>query len=272
MQDYEFGSGNGSGNGGNQPKIDWKAIFFNTSKGDNKLRIVSMAGKKTKVHWVTYHSSQKKVQVRCPSEGCPICIAGEKPKTNYILKVIDRATQTLRLFEFSKQIKEEIERLSAGLKKTKETANDSLSQYDINVEKGDKNANPLYHVNIIGKNKLETNKEKLLAESDAELIANDTLNIEELIRPWSIKRIREQIYGIDENGNPVVNKYNNGGANAEGAKTESPADTSFNYGENAKSENKAPYIQGVKQDPATGGLVATGAGLNTTDVDFLKEL
>jgi hypothetical protein len=257
MQDYEFGTGNNNSGGGNQPKIDWKAIFFNPSKGDNKLRIVSMAGKKTKVHWVTYHSSQKKVCVRCPSEGCPICIAGEKPKTNYILKVMDRATQTLRLFEFSKQIKEEIERLSAGLKKDKATANDSLSQYDINVEKGDKNANPLYHVNIIGKNKLETNKEKLLAESDAELIASDSLNIEELIKPWSIKRIREQIYGIDENGNPVQSKYNNGGA----ASSESAPDISFNYGDNVKAEA-----------PKATASVAAGNGLNPKDVDFLKEL
>jgi hypothetical protein len=257
MQDYEFGSGSGNSGGGNLPKIDWKAVFFNPSQGDNKLRIVSMAGKKTRVHWVTYHSSQKKVCVRCPSEGCPICIAGEKPKTNYILKVIDRATQTLRLFEFSKQIRDEIERLSVGLKKDKATASDSLSQYDINVEKGPKNANPLYHVNIIGKNKLETNKEKLLHESDTELIANDQLNVEELIKPWSIKRIREQVYGIDENGNAVVSKYAN--ANSDGTKTETEPDTSFNYGANVKAEPQKV-------------AVAAGSGLNPKDVDFLKEL
>jgi len=258
MQDYEFGSGNGkSSSGGNEPKIDWKAIFFTPSQGDNKLRIVSMAGKKTKVHWTLYHGGQKKVCVRCPSEGCPICIAGEKPKTNYILRVIDRATQTLRLFEFSKQIKDEIERLSIGLKKDKSTADDSLSQYDINVEKGPKNANPLYHVNIIGKNKLETNKEKLLHESDAELIEADSLIIEDLIKPWSIKRIREQIYGIDENGNPVQSKYNNNGGQQAGDTT--TADTSFNYGAN------------VAPEPQAVSAVAAG-GLNTTDTDFLKEL
>ncbi len=259
MQDYEFGSGSNNAGGANAPKIDWKAIFFNPVQGDNKLRIVSMAGKKTKVHWVMYHGTQKKVCVRCPSEGCPICIAGEKPKTNYILKVIDRATQTLRLYEFSKQIKDEIERLSVGLKKDKATASDSLSQYDVNVEKGAKNANPLYHVNIIGKNKMETTKEKLLHESDNDLMAADTLNVEELIKPWSIKRIREQIYGIDENGNPVVSKYNNAGGQAATAGAE--ADTSFNYGANA-----AP-----KQEPQKVGA-ATGAGINTKDVDFLNEL
>ena len=260
MQDYEFGTGNGNQGGNNNlPKIDWKAVFFNPSKGDNKLRIVSMAGKKTKVHWVTYHSSQKKVCVRCPSEGCPICIAGEKPKTNYILKVIDRATQTLRLFEFSKQIKEEIERLSAGLKKDKETANDSLSQYDINVEKGDKNANPLYHVNIIGKNKLETNKEKLLHESDIELIANDALVVDELIKPWSIKRIREQIYGVDENGNPVQSKYAKPGEGQQ----EQKADTSFDYGANVGESVTAAVASTAAK---------AGAGLNPKDVDFLNEL
>ena len=252
MQDYEFGSGNGN-NGGNQQKIDWKTIFFNPVQGDNKIRIVSMAGKKTKVHWTTFHSSDKKVCVRCPSEGCPICIAGEKPKTNYILKVIDRATQTLRLFEFSKQIKDEIERLSIGLKKDKATADDSLSQYDINIEKGPKNSNPLYHVNIIGKNKLETTKEKLLHESDNDLIAADSLNVEELIKPWSVKRIREQIYGIDENGQPVPNKYVKG--NGEGEKT---AEASSNSGTSTQTEAKTP--------------AAVGGGLNPKDIDFLKEL
>lgn len=255
MQDYEFGSGNTNSAGANVPKIDWKAVFFNPSQGDNKIRIVSMAGKKTRVHWTVYHGGQKKVCVRCPTEGCPICIAGEKAKTNYILKVIDRATQTLRLYEFSKQIKDEIERLSVGLKKEKATASDSLSQYDINVEKGPKNANPLYHVNIIGKNKLETNKEKLLHESDTELIANDTYNVEELIKPWSVKRIREQIYGIDENGAPVQSKYNNSGAPA----VEAEGNTGFNYGANVSEA----------QQKVTAGA---SAGINAKDVAFLQEL
>ena len=258
MQDYEFGSGNGNSGGSNLPKIDWKAIFFNPSQGDNKIRIVSMGGKKTKVHWTVYHGGDKKVCVRCPTEGCPICIAGEKPKTNYILKVIDRATQTLRLFEFSKQIKEEIERLSAGLKKDKATASDSLSQYDINIEKGPKNAMPLYHVNIIGKNKMETTKEKLINESDNDLVAADTLNIEELIKPWSVKRIREQIYGIDENGNAVENKY--APKNADGTKTDTEPDTSFNYGANAKPA------------PVKVGVAASNAGIDPTDTAFLNEL
>jgi hypothetical protein len=255
MQDYAFGSGNGDSSA-QTIKIDWKAVFFNPSQGDNKIRIVSMAGKKTKVHWVTYHNSEKKVCVRCPSEGCPICIAGEKAKTNYILKIIDRATQTLRLYEFSKQIKDEIERLSVNLKKEKSTANDSLSQYDLNVEKGAKNANPLYHVNIIGKNKLETNKEKLLAESDAELIENDILNIEELIKPWSVKRIREQVYGIDENGNPVENKYvpkvPTAGVPNDGSVPDT--DPSFNYGANVEKNKK------------------NTDGVDPKDTEFLNEL
>ena len=261
MQDYDF-NGSGSTNQSQGNKIDWKAIFFNPSQGDNKIRIVSMAGKKTKVHWTVYHGSDKKVCVRCPSEGCPICIAGEKPKTNYILKVIDRATQTLRLFEFSKQIKEEIERLSLGLKKDKETANDSLSQYDINIEKGAKNSNPLYHVGLIGKNKLVTNKEKLLAESDAELIAGDALNVEELIKPWSVKRIREQIYGVDENGNPVQSNYNKGGD-----KKQEP-NTDFNFGANVKEA----AAEQKPTAPATTPNPNTDSGINTKDIDFLNEL
>jgi hypothetical protein len=82
---------------GNGKRIDYKKTFFNPQEGTNDLRITDLAGKSFKVHYVK-DINGKNVFVKSPGPGDPLVVEGNKPRTRYYLKVIDRESGMLKVW------------------------------------------------------------------------------------------------------------------------------------------------------------------------------
>ena len=175
-------------------KIDYKKTFFNPQEGTNNLRIVDLAGKSFKVHYVK-DINQKNVFVKSPGPGDPLVVEGNKPRTRYYLKVIDRDSNMLKVWEFGSQIRQAIEEYITDLKEERSKSGDetnTLNNYDLVLRKRKPQSNPLYTLSLAQK----VGKETL--EADQVIIDNDDIDFEPLLRPWSIERIKEQILGIKD--------------------------------------------------------------------------
>jgi hypothetical protein len=192
MSDFDF-----SNSGDQSKKIDYKKVFFSPAEGVNMLRIVDLKGKSFKVHYVK-DVSGKKVFVKSPGAGDPLIADGQKPRTRYYLKVIDRASGQLKVWEFGSQIRTAVEEFINDLKAKRDKgttdANDILTNYDLSLRKRKPGTNPLYTLSIS-----ERLSEDVLKDDD-KVIATDEIEFEPLLKPWSIERIKEQILGIGGSG------------------------------------------------------------------------
>ena len=185
-----------------QNKIDFKKIFFNPEQGLNVIRIVDLKKAKAfKSHFTSTAKGEKKF-IKCPGAGCPICIragVGDKPSTRYLLKVIARKDNVLKVWEFGQQIKVSIEEFVAEIKANitegRSDAADTLTDYNIEVRRRAPGTNPLYSLSV--KERLSTDpRHKAVVDMDASIIAKDDINMDELLKPWSAERIRTQVLGL----------------------------------------------------------------------------
>lgn len=185
-------------------RIDFKAIFFNPEKGLNLIRIASLKkGQSFRSHFCKTKTGEKKF-VKCPGAGCPLCIDGtNKPSTRYFVKIIDRKTNALKVWEFGSQIKTQIQefvndiRTKVANKETDE--NDSLTDYNIEIRRREPGTNPLYSISIRERVTTDPRMAATVANDD-KIMADDKINLEELAKPWSIDRIKSQILGIEVPG------------------------------------------------------------------------
>jgi len=179
-------------------KIDYKKIFFNPKEGTNTIRISDLKGKSFKVHYVPNTKGQK-VFVKSPGAGDPLIAQGNKPRTRYYLKVIDRESGLLKVWEFGSQIKQSIEEFISELKdkRAKGTTDegDVLTSYNLELRKRKPGSNPLYTLSI------RERLDKRVLGADQEIIDHDEIDFEPLLKPWSIERIKEQILGQADGGN-----------------------------------------------------------------------
>lgn len=187
-----------------QNKIDYKKVFFNPEQGLNTIRIVDLKKAKAfKSHFTSTAKGEKKF-IKCPGAGCPICVragVGDKPSTRYLLKVISRKDNTLKVWEFGQQIKVSIEEFVAEIKQNikdgRSDAADTLTDYNIEVRRRAPGTNPLYALSV--KERLSTDpRQSAVVANDAALIAKDDINMEDLLKPWSPERIRTQVLGLPE--------------------------------------------------------------------------
>lgn len=187
-----------------QNKIDYKKVFFNPEQGLNTIRIVDLKKAKAfKSHFTSTTKGEKKF-IKCPGAGCPLCTraqAGDKPSTRYLLKVISRKDNTLKVWEFGQQIKVAIEEFVAEIKQNvaegRTDAADTLTDYNIEVRRRAPGTNPLYALSV--KSRLSTDpREAATVTNDAALIAKDDINLDDLLKPWSPERIRTQVLGLPE--------------------------------------------------------------------------
>lgn len=195
-------------------KIDYKEVFFNPKEGTNLLRIVDLKkGKSFKVHYVQ-DINKKYVFVKSPGAGDPLIVQGidgvpSIPRTRYYLKVIERDSNKVKIWEFGSQIKQQIEEFVADLKEKRAKGatdeEDVLTNYNIEMRKRKPGSNPLYMLSVRDR----ITDQKVLS-ADAALIAADEIDFEPLLKPWSIERIKQQILGIGE-------------GDAGAAKTQAPA-------------------------------------------------
>jgi hypothetical protein len=183
-------------------KIDFKNLFFNPHEGTNAIRIVGykkedgsyqLPAKSFKVHYVQ-DVTKKYVFVKSPGAGDPLIVNGNQPRTRYYLKVIDRESNKLKIWEFGSQIKQQIEEFVNDLKDKRAKGSDEddvLSNYNIEIRKRKPGSNPLYMLSV-----RERITDKKTLEDDQRIINSDDIDFAPLLKPWSIERIKEQILGI----------------------------------------------------------------------------
>jgi hypothetical protein len=185
-------------------KIDYKKVFFNPEQGLNIIRIVDLKNAKAfKSHFTKTAKGEKKF-VKCPGAGCPLCIrgaVGDKPSTRYLLKVISRKDNSLKVWEFGQQIKVGIEEFVREIKENiaagRSDAADTLTDYNIEVRRRAPGTNPLYALSM--KERLSTDSRYAsVVTNDASIIAKDDIKLDDLIKPWSAERINQQVLGIGE--------------------------------------------------------------------------
>lgn len=198
-------------------KFNYKEIFLNLVEGDNIVRVVDLKGKKIESHYVKGFD-QKQRSVKCPGAGCPCCTAVPPvaKQLRIFMKVVDKMG-TIRVLEFGPQIWSQIKRLVAELKA--EDPNALITQRDLIITKGPKGQSPLYNVKLAKSNPHPTPSEQLRAQAIEEAVSKDVLDLAEIIKPWSIARINEMIYGIKDESKTDFNFGANVGATTPAAKT-----------------------------------------------------
>lgn len=204
-------------------KINYKEVFLTLNEGDNLIRFIDLKGKKIGTHWVKDINGKQR-SVKCPVAGCPCCKQNVPTQYKTFMKVVDKLGN-VRIFEFGSQIMNQIKRIVADLKQ--EDANALLTQRDVIVSRGPRGANPLYNVKLTKVNTKPTPSESLRQQAIEEAIAQDTLDLSEIVTPWAVNRINEYIYGIKEDGSAVAST----------SATSAP-DTSFNFGANVTADGK----------------------------------
>lgn len=217
-------------------KINYKEVFLQLQDGDNLIRFVDSNGKKIGTHWVK-DTNGKQRSVKCPIAGCPCCLAKPEPvptQWKNFYKVVDKLG-TIRVFEFGPQIMKQLKTVIADIKE--DNPNALLTQRDIIVNKGAKGTNPLYTVKLVKINPKPTPQEGLRQQAIEEAIKGDTIDLAEIVVPWTVKRINEYIYGIKDDGSEVA-PANNGVVESSLTTKEN---TDFNFGKNvpAPAANKS---------------------------------
>ncbi len=189
------------------PRLDFSEVYFSPEEGINTIRIASLSGKKFKSHYMVVAGGKKKF-VKCPGAGCPICIEGTNKASNrYLLKIIDRKNNKLRVWEFGPQIMTQIQEfvtdIKTNIKSGATDADDKLADYNIQIRRREPGTNPLYSIQV--KERLTTDQRfKSVADNDAKIIAEDKLNLDDLAKPWTIDRINTQIFGTQSSEAPVM--------------------------------------------------------------------
>ncbi len=196
-EDFDFNNAPQSQN------INFKDLYFNPKQGTSLVRIVDLRAKTCKSHYVPDATGKKRF-VKSPGAGDPLIVDGNNPRTRYFLKVIDRESGTLKVWEFGSQIKGQIEEFVTDLaakRKRKETdESDVLTNYNIEIRKRAPGSNPLYMLSIRERIKEDNERDKATLENDQRVIDTTEINMENVVKPWSIERIKKEIYGIDVEG------------------------------------------------------------------------
>lgn len=183
-------------------KIDFKNLFFNPHEGTNVIRVVGykkedgkyeLPAKAFKVHYVQ-DVNKKYVFVKSPGAGDPLIVNGNQPRTRYYMKIVDRESNKLKIWEFGSQIKQQIEEFVNDLKEKRSKGSDEddvLCNYNIEIRKRKPGSNPLYMLSV-----RDRITDKKTIEDDRRLVESDDIDFAPLLKPWSIERIKEQILGI----------------------------------------------------------------------------
>lgn len=196
-----------------QKKINFKELFLSLQEGDNILRFIDLNGKKIGTHWVKDVSGKQR-SVKCPVSGCPCCLHKDEKgnpepvptQFKIFMKVVDKLG-VIRVLEFGSQIHNQLKNINKELKE--EDSNATLTQRDVNIVKGIKGSNPLYTVKLVKQNPKLSFQEQLRIQAIEEAVVKDTINLSEIIVPWTVKRVNEQIYGIVESTDSATTPNSN---------------------------------------------------------------
>lgn len=157
-----------------------KDLFLRLEEGKNLVRVMGNPIE-FYVHWVDTPSGKRKFV--CPIES-PALVSrledsGFKRQRKYLIKVLDRKTDTFKVAEVGWQIYSGIRVLVSDPDWGK------VSGYDVNLSRAPKGSNPLYSVIPNPHKKLDAKYKDMFAEFNAQL------DIERLIKPADPKEVCE---------------------------------------------------------------------------------
>lgn len=172
----------------NKPKKSSKDLFMKLKEGDNQVRIITKPYEYA-VHFYKAHEDDPGFGERILSSSYhgkdPIVDKGFKPKSRYLVGIIDRSTQSYKILDLS----------ISAFKGIQEIVRDSdwgdPCQYDINI-KVDKNGGPNGYYSVIPKSKK--------ALSAAELEIKESIDLEDLKRrctPPTPEQVEERMKEVD---------------------------------------------------------------------------
>lgn len=153
--------------------------FTNLKEGSNQVRVFTKPYQFI-VHWVKDASGVNR-KIKCAVNNCPLCKKGEKTQYRWYVGVIDRSADQAKILEFSSQV----------YKGIKDYVSDpdwgDTKQYDINIKRGPKGAQPLY--TVVGKPK------KPLTGDEKEMIANfnERVEIGKFTQPSTPEEVVEKL-------------------------------------------------------------------------------
>lgn len=132
-------------------------LFLTFKEGENRIRIVSKPYSYM-VHWIEDATGTNR-RVNCAMEGCPACADGNNPRQKYMIRVIDRETDEVKVVDAGVQIVGQLKALVDDPEWGK------LSDYDVKVIRGKKNTQPLYTVNPCPKKALTADEKAKIKEA-----------------------------------------------------------------------------------------------------------
>jgi len=165
-----------------------EGLFLKLVEGSNRVRIVSKPYK-AYIHWVDDATGAPK-KINCSQTGCPICTGagGEGPKPRWFMRVLDRKTKKVKILEVGTQIYSQLKTLA----KNPEWGN--IFDFDIDVNRGKKGANPLYSVQPCPK------KEPIFTEEEKAVItkAKAEVDLNKLVKPMTPDEINKILAGTPQ--------------------------------------------------------------------------
>lgn len=155
---------------GTDKKESSKDLFLRLSEGSNEVRLL------TNPYQYLHHRYKRegdpgfgvKVQCSSPTGSCPLCSAGDKPKTRWLFGVIDRKTQSYKVLDVSYAVFSDVRKLARNTARWGDP-----TKYDIDIivdKKG--GATGYYSVQPISKEPL----------SAADQAIKDNIDFEDLKR------------------------------------------------------------------------------------------
>lgn len=171
-----------------------ESVFLNMSKqGDYEMRVVSKPHQYY-CHWIETKSGKRRKVNATLGPNDPVCIEQNKhPQLKWLVKVLYRDPEkpgepVVRVLDAGSQIMGQIKRLHEDKKRF-----GNVSKYDIVINRGPKDARPLYTVQALGNERNPSpltpeEKEAVLASGDSDN-KEKYINITKMCEPWTAERI-----------------------------------------------------------------------------------
>lgn len=156
--------------------------FITLAEGDNKGRVLSNP-QQFYVHWVSDETGKTR-KVNCSTDGCPVCMRGQdgdKASPRWLVKFLTRKEGRVGLLEISTQVFKGVKTL------VQDPEWGVVTEYDINVKRGPKGAQPLYTV-IPGRRTPLTTEEK-----EAFKNFNERVDVKRFITPPAPEVVAEKL-------------------------------------------------------------------------------
>lgn len=175
-------------------ELDWdtevssgrKFDYMKLQDGPNIVRVVSKPFRHF-VHWIVAPDRSRK-KVNCAMNGCPVCISGKAAKQRFIVEVLDRADNRVKLLDIGTEIYNGIKGLITN------PAWGSIIGYDITIMKGKSGTRTSYGVTPSPKSAL-TELEVTTIKA-----AKEEIDLNKVVKPYTPERIMEVIKGTDGQG------------------------------------------------------------------------